>query len=100
MINTSYSTGSQGFMAVSKQTSSSGYVHGSVYAFRLRLFTTIIPWHCAVTYTKLMILAICMQDLVFVSPPKTFEVKGRCSNRIGKVFVKGGGVFSWFRQIV
>ena len=36
----SYSTGGQGFMAVSKQTSSSSYT------LRLCLFT---PWHCAVT---------------------------------------------------
>ena len=98
MINTSYSTGSQGFMAVSKQTSSSGYVLGSVYAFRLRLFTAIIPWHCAITYTN--DTGYLHARPSFVCPTKTFEVKGRCSNRIGKVFVKGGGVFSWFRQIV
>ena len=45
-------TGGQGFMAVSKQSSSSGY------ALRLCLFTAINPWHCAITITKLRHLAI------------------------------------------
>ena len=40
-IYNSYITGGQGFMAVSKQTSSSGY------ALRLNLFTAINPWHYA-----------------------------------------------------
>ena len=42
-IRWSYSSGGQGFMAVSKQTSSSGYV------LRLCLFTAINPWQHAVT---------------------------------------------------
>ena len=46
MIYNSYSTGGQGFMAVSKQTSSSGY------ALRLSLFTTINPWYLCYNYNK------------------------------------------------
>ena len=43
-ISNNYSTGGQGFMAVSKQTSSSGYALG------LSLFTAINPWHLCYNY--------------------------------------------------
>ena len=43
-IHNNYSPGGQEFMAISKQTSSSGY------ALQLGLFTAINPWHLCYNY--------------------------------------------------
>ena len=56
-IYNSYNTGGQGLWAVSKQTSSSDYALG------LSLLTTINPWHCAITVTKLGHLAVISDSL-------------------------------------
>ena len=66
MINNSYSTGSHGFMAVSNKLRPRATPLDSVNAFRLRLFTAINPWHCAITITYTNDTGICVQDLVLV----------------------------------